>query len=189
MNARQQKIAYVYFDNFDGNTAHLNQILNMLYVFQKNGGPTTLITGRVNYKQLDAMLDALSITRKFNVVCLPIRLWQQWFFAELISRVVFSAAALVYLLFHTFHFVYSRDFFFKKKKNKYPTNASKKQFMCQGKLWRSVPASPKILERCLALIPPLFYCNPMESIKVYLNQHKDTKTILLYIVARFFTGR
>jgi len=112
MNARQQKIAYVYFDNFDGNTAHLNQILNMLYVFQKNGGPTTLITGRVNYKQLDAMLDALSITRKFNVVCLPIRLWQQWFFAELISRVVFSAAALVYLLFHTFHFVYSRDFFF-----------------------------------------------------------------------------
>src|SRR3989344_9241532 len=79
--------------------------------------------------------------------------------------------------------------FFIQRKNEYLTNASRKQFMCQRKLWRSVPASPKILERCLALIPPLFYCNPMESIKVYLNQHKDTKRILLYIAARFLTGR
>ena len=111
MRQRRAKIAYVYFDDFKVDTAHINQIINMLYVFAKNG-ETTLICPKISTPELNKRLKAVSLTRNFSIQKMQAKPRKGNIAWEFIARQAFSYQAIRYLRETQCDFVYTRDIFF-----------------------------------------------------------------------------
>lgn len=105
------KLAYIYLNDLNKNTANVHQMLNMASAFASLVD-ITVISSWISKKSMEERLSFFSLTKNFGHKRIPIVLVTKNFFVEKLSRLFYAFFVLVHIKFNKYDIIYTRDFSF-----------------------------------------------------------------------------